>query len=58
MEKQKKRYQVDGYTMKTLTTKNFRFYSGITEIKSKKMVEDMVRNGMKIIAVERKSMYD
>jgi hypothetical protein len=55
---QKKQYIVDGYTMKTLTSKYFKFYSGITEIKNKKMVEDMVRNGLKIIAVERKSMYD
>jgi len=54
----KKTYQVDGYTMKNLTSKRFKFYSGITEIKSKKMVEDMVRNGIKVMAVERKSMYD
>jgi hypothetical protein len=41
--------KVDGYNFQDLPIKNWKFYQGGKEIKSKKNVEEMIRAGIKSI---------
>ena len=53
MEKQIK---VDKYNFKDMPIKNWKFYQGITEIKSKKLIEQMIRNNVKSIYAKYRNL--
>ena len=48
--------KVTGYNFKNMPMKNWKFYQGGRQIKSKKLVEDMIRAGIKIEAKHRRKL--
>ena len=51
-----KKIKVTGYNFKHLPSKSWKFYQGIKEIKKKKLVDEMIRKGIKSIYAKHRKL--